>query len=109
MLDLYMVGLLAAAGMGAWFWLDSMRAREIATGLCRHVCQQQQLQFLDDTVALNVMGLARNAQGRIQIRRIYRFEYSDDGVQRHQGEAVMLGAQLTAIKLPRMGEGHRPT
>ena len=35
-----------------WYWLDSLRARELALGICRAACEERELQFLDQTVAL---------------------------------------------------------
>jgi hypothetical protein len=100
MLEMDVVLLLAAAALGLWFWLDSLRARELATALCRRACEQEHLQFLDGTVSLTALGLARNSEGRLQIRRAYRFDVSNDGLSRLQGQAVMVGTQLTALRLP---------
>jgi hypothetical protein len=99
--------LLATAGLGTWFWLDSLRAREIATAVCRHVCERQHLQFLDGTVSLKALGLARNSRGRLQIRRVYRFDFSEDGLSRCQGRAVTVGSEVMDLLLPqcRGGDG----
>jgi hypothetical protein len=76
-----------------WFWLDSMRAREIATEVCKTACAQRELQFLDQTVALRRLGLAWRSEG-LRIRRVYRFDFSEEGVGRRSGYLVMRGLAL---------------
>lgn len=75
------------------FWLDSMRAREIATEICKTACNQRELQFLDQTVALRRLGLAWRSEG-VRMRRVYRFEFSEEGVGRRSGYLVMRGLTL---------------
>ena len=81
-----------------WFWLDSLRARELATGICRAACQQRGLQFLDQTVALRHLGVRRTHDG-LRLRRVYRFDYSEEGVGRQDGYLVILGLNLESISL----------
>jgi hypothetical protein len=73
-----------------WFWLDSLRAREIATEICKVACAHRELQFLDQTVALRRLGLAWRSEG-LRIRRVYRFDFSEEGVGRRSGCLVMRG------------------
>jgi len=86
----------------AWVWLDGARAREFATSLARRYCDNRGLQFLDETVALARMGIRRTDQG-LRVRRMYRFEFSLEGVGRRTGYVLMLGTQLESVDdgLPR--------
>ena len=93
---LFYLLLLALVG---WFWLDSLRSREIATHTCKAVCRRDQYQFLDDTVSLQNLGVARDLGGTLRIRRAYRFEYATSGDRRYQGLVVMLGSQLQVLKM----------
>ena len=43
--------------LGAWFWLDGMRAKEQATRAARRACERHELQLLDETVVLVGGGL----------------------------------------------------
>lgn len=90
--------LLLTAGVG-WFWYDSMRARERAVRLGRDTCQRQNLQFLDDTVALDSISVARGANGSPVLRRTYRFEFSDTGNNRLKGAVTLSGIRLELITL----------
>jgi len=90
-----------------WFWLDSARAREIATGTCETVCRQRGLQFLDQTVALRRIGLRWTNRG-VRIRRLFRFDYSEQGIGRHTGHISMVGISLEefSLGLPTDMQGH---
>ena len=81
-----------------WFWLDSLRARELATEICRAACRQRDLQFLDQTVALRHLRVRRTAAG-LRLRRIYRFDFSEEGVGRRNGYLVLIGLDLENIDL----------
>jgi hypothetical protein len=93
----YLFTLLALFLIG-WFWLDSMRARELATGVCRAACEQRGLQFLDQTVALRHLGVRRTPAG-LRLRRVYRFDFSEEGVGRRGGYLVLLALDLEEISL----------
>ncbi len=93
---------LAIAVLGlaaAWLWVDSLRARERAVDAGRAACRRYGLQLLDDTVAFARLRLARDAGGRLRLRRTYTFEFSDTGDNRRNGAIVMLGAQVEDLQL----------
>jgi len=81
-----------------WFWLDSLRARELATEICRAACRRRAVQFLDQTVALRELRATRTDSG-LKLRRLYRFEFSEEGIGRRSGHLVLLGLDLEAIDL----------
>lgn len=74
-----------------WLWFDGTRVREIAVERARKHCHVNEVQFLDDTVALANINPARNENGRFTLKRTYRFEYSDTGNNRRLGSIIMLG------------------
>ena len=81
-----------------WFWLDSARAREIATGICEVTCQQRGIQFLDQTVALSRLGIRWTNRG-VRIRRLFRFDFSEEGLGRQIGHVTLVGIQLEELSL----------
>ena len=89
--------LLIAAG--AWFWWDSMNAREYAVQTAARACQQINGQLLDQTVSLESIKPARNDEGRVVLRRIYGFEYSIERVERRKGRAILRGQVLEQVQL----------
>jgi hypothetical protein len=83
----------------AWFWYDSLARRETAIDAARRACLAENVQLLDDTVALAGARLQRNENGRIALRRVYRFEFSDTGNNRLAGSVTLLGASVQALYL----------
>ncbi|HRJ51809.1 MAG TPA: DUF3301 domain-containing protein [Candidatus Thiothrix moscowensis] len=91
--------LIGVIGLGVWFWLDSMNARERAVAAALRACREINVQFLDQTVVLESMKPARNRQGHLVLRRIYGFEFSIEGVERRRGRAILRGQALEQVQL----------
>ena len=83
---------------GAWFWVDSLRARERALAVGRRACERYGVQLLDETVAFATLGIARDDAGRLHLRRSYTFEFSDTGNNRRRGAMVMRGGDLQPMR-----------
>lgn len=81
------------------FWVDSLRARERALAAGRSACERYGVQLLDETVAAAGLRLARDGDGRIRIRRVFAFEFSDTGNNRRHGSVVILGAEVQDLHL----------
>jgi len=90
---------LAAIAALAWWWYDSMRARERALVVAGAACGRDGLQFLDETVECVNTRAARDDDGRLVLRRTYRFEFSDDGNNRRAGAVVILGTAVESLYL----------
>ncbi len=80
-------------------WYDSLNAREIAVRAAREACASEDLLFLDDTVGIRSLKLARNADGHVQLQRAYDFEFSDTGNNRLQGSVVLLGKHVALLNI----------
>ncbi len=91
-------GLLLLTILG-WLWYDSLNVREIALRAARDACQAENLLFLDDTIGIASVKLARNANGHVQLQRAYDFEFSDTGDNRLHGSIVMQGSRVTLLNL----------
>lgn len=88
-------------GAAAWFWLDSLKAREAAVQAAREICAAEGLQLLDDTVTISGLKPARDDGGNITLQRSYQFEYSDTGDNRLQGSVVMHGHRMVLFNFGR--------
>jgi Protein of unknown function (DUF3301) len=86
-------------GVIAWFWLDSLKAREAAIAAARNACESEGLILLDDTVAIASLKPARRDDGRLQLQRAYDFEYTDTGNNRIKGSVVMLGHRVVLLNV----------
>ncbi len=96
MMELLALLLLTALG---WLWYDSLNVREIAVRAAREACATESLLFLDDTVGIASVKLARNGDGHIQLQRAYDFEFSDTGDNRLKGSVVMLGQRVVLLNV----------
>lgn len=85
-------------GVIGWFWLDSARARELATGVAESLCERRSLQFLDETVSLQRIALRRTGDG-LRLRRMFGFDFSIEGVGRRRGHVILLGTRVEQFSL----------
>jgi hypothetical protein len=83
----------------AWLVWDNLRAREAAIAASRGLCKAEGLQLLDDTVAMQSLRPARDSAGRLKLKRIYVFEYSDTGNDRHNGSVTLIGDSVVTFFL----------
>lgn len=83
----------------AWFW-HGRGQHERALKAVRRYCIQQGLILLDDTVVLHQVALLTNQQGKKHLVRYYHFDFTLNGLQRHQGTLTLAGAQVLKIELP---------
>ena len=86
-------GALAALALLAWLWFDSMRAREHALVAGSRACER------DETVECVSLRPARDENGRVALRRVYRFEFSDNGHNRRAGSIVMMGGEVESLTM----------
>ncbi len=91
------IGILACLALLAWLWHDSMRAREAAVAAGQRACERDRLQFLDETVECVSLRPARDDAGHRTLRRVYRFEFADDGERRRSGSVVTLGGNVESV------------
>ena len=85
--------------IAVWYWQDSLRSRELTLRYCRRLCEQHDVQFLDQTVHVARFRLGRAASQKLCIRRFYAFEFSVGGVDRHNGVAVVANGKVEYLSL----------
>ncbi len=94
--NIFILLLLAAAG--AWLW-HGHGLRERALARVKRHCEQADVELLDGNVALRRIALLPDARGRKRLARVYGFEFTVTGEQRHSGSIVMFGAHPGPIQL----------
>lgn len=99
MFDLADVAILLLFGAaGAWLWRGH-GIRERALALVRRHCEQAEIILLDDNVALQRLRWLPDARGQRRLARVYGFEFTVTGEQRHTGSISMFGQHLGKIEL----------
>jgi hypothetical protein len=94
-----LLALLAAMLAIAWFWHDSLGARETANVAALETCQGTGATLLDGTVAFRRIEAVRVLGGSLGLRRTYVFDYTRDGATRQQGFVVVTGRTVDSIGL----------
>ena len=94
--NLFFLMLLASGG--AWLW-HNHGLREKALERVKQHCAKLDLELLDEAVALKRIGFVRDANGRKRLARIYNFEFTVTGEQRHPGTVTQFGAHTMQIEL----------
>ncbi len=95
----FLLGFLLVAGIGLWFWRDSLGAREQARAASTRACQQSNVQLLDDTVALERLWWRRDRDGRLKLERLYVFEFTDTGQRRQVGSVLLVGWRVEVLHM----------
>jgi hypothetical protein len=90
--------LLLFAACAAWLWRGH-GIRERALALVRRHCEKAEVMLLDDNVALQRLRWLPDARGQRRLARVYGFEFTVTGEQRHTGSISMFGQHLGKIEL----------
>jgi len=83
----------------AWFWMNSVRAKEIALQASANACKEIHAQFLDQTASLKSLKLIRTENGRMGFQRVYRFNFSLDRDSRLDGYVEINGYKINKVFL----------
>jgi len=91
------LALLILASAIAWFWQDSLAARERANAAAIESCERLSLQFLDGTVAFARLQLIRGTGSIFDLRRTYVFDYTANSIERRQGFVILTGRRVDSV------------
>ena len=100
--------LMILVGLGFAIWSSARAAAERAGQVGRDACRAAGVQWLDETVHASGLRLRRGEDGWLGLERSFRFEYSEDGHDRHVGRLVLRGQRLVSFSGPVRGTGVVP-
>ena len=92
--------LMICAAIALSWWSAARDAAERAGDLGREACDAAGVQWLAQTVHAAGLRLRRGDDGRLGFERTFRFEYSEDGHDRHIGRLVLRGGRLVGFVGP---------
>ena len=95
--NMFVLMLLATGA--AWLW-HNHGLRERALERVKQHCKNLDIELLDENVALKKIGLIPDANGNKRLARVYNFEFTVTGDQRHAGVDGCLGLADGHIELP---------
>lgn len=102
------LGLLILAAGIAWFWQNSLAARERANEAAMQACERLSLQFLDGTVAFARLELVRSPDSAFALRRTYVFDYTANSIERRQGFVILTGLRVDSVGYAREEDPPQP-
>lgn len=102
-IDLKTLTLLFLIGFGAWYWWRGLAIKEMALRTARSACERADVDLLDQSVCLSGLGLKRDEQGRLRLRRTFSFDFTATGEGRYKGQVVLLGQRTESVEF----EPHR--
>jgi hypothetical protein len=100
--------LMILVGLGFAIWSSARAAAERAGQVGRDACHAAGVQWLDETVHASGLRVRRGEDGWLALERSFRFEYSEDGHDRHVGRLVLRGQRLISFSGPVRGTGVVP-
>lgn len=95
--DLFWLALTACLCL---MWWQNLKVREYATRQVRAYCQQQDVQLLDESIALKSMKPRRNSKGLLELERCYQFSFTSTGDERYDGLIRLSGRRVQGFELP---------
>ena len=90
--------LFLAAFAVAWFGWSSLKVREIANRIARAYCKAADVQFLDGSVGFGNLSVVRDG-GKLLLKRVYLFDYSESSVTRRQAAIIFVGGNFSNLVL----------
>jgi hypothetical protein len=92
--------LMIVGAAGFFFFTAARAAAERAAEIGRDACEAAGVQWLDQSVHATGLRLRRMDNGWLGLERSFRFEYSEDGQDRHIGRVQLLGGKLVGFSGP---------
>jgi len=89
MYDIYDLALLIPLILLVIYWWRSSERKGVAIAAAREYCRERELQMLDETLQFRRFRVEKDARGQSRLCRIYEFDYSVDGKDRHTGEIIL--------------------
>ena len=87
-----------------WLWQSHFRAREIVILTVKKLCQESQVQWLDQSVTLSNFRIKRHENSRFAIYQTFIFDYAKDDGRRFQGQVSVCRGQVVECGLFAKGE-----
>jgi hypothetical protein len=93
------LGMLLLVTVIVLLWLAGLRSRDTAICTAQQTCQQQGVQFLDGTAALQDLRPYYTSSEGPGLQRTYTFDYSVDGFGRRTGCVILRNSRVSAVLL----------
>jgi len=117
MFDIYDIALLIPLSLLMMYWWRTTEQKQVAVAGARAYCKERNLQLLDETLVFKGHRLEKasvystlkalpgpdttkgSRRSRKRLCRVYEFDYSEEGEDRHNGEIVLSGYRILRVIL----------
>lgn len=82
-----------------FIWWRTQELRNVVIVHVAKACEDNGVQFLDQSVVFKKISLARNRRGVWSAKRKYCFEFSSTGTRRYKGSATLYGRKVEQIEM----------
>lgn len=96
-IDLTTLSILFALGFGGWYWWRALGTKEVALQAARRACERADVDLLDQSVCLSGIGVQRDQQGQLRLRRTFSFDFTATGDGRYRGRITLLGQRAESV------------
>lgn len=79
------------------YWWHTSEQKRVAIVGARNYCKERKLQLLDESLVFRKFRVERDLRRRRSLCRVYEFDYSPDGKERHSGEIVLNGLKILRV------------
>jgi hypothetical protein len=99
MYDIYDLILLFPFLLLLLYWWRSSGQKSVAVAAARAYCKDRNLQLLDETLLFKRYRIERDNRNHRRLCRLYEFDYSLAGADRHSGEIILSGFTVLRVIL----------
>lgn len=85
-------------GFFVFYWQFRMRAKEVAFAHAKKICENHQLQLLDQSISFSKITIEKRF-GRYCLIKIFEFDYADNLQNRKTGSLLFYKNQLLSIHI----------
>lgn len=99
MFDIYDLSIFFLCLLLAAYWWRISGQKIQALNKAKTHCKNSGLQLLDQTLVFLKHSIEKDGRGRKHLCRVYEFDFSTDGEERHTGEIMLSGFKVVRIVL----------
>ncbi len=96
-IDLKALTIFFVSGFLGWYAWQALAVKDRAVAAARQACEKADVALLDQSVYLSGIGLERDPQGRVRLRRTFSFDFTATGEHRYRGWVTLLGQRLKSV------------
>ena len=91
--------LIIVIGFAVWVFRRQLALAELAFLYAQAFCQKNDVQLLDQSIAMAGIKFKKLTRGGFGLEREYHFEFTSTGEQRYTGRIFMIGQTIVKVNM----------